>query len=291
MVPPSLGFHGSWFPSTLMGGGAQAYVRAMIRKGEVELVDLELWRLHAGPKRPSQWKDHRSAKECARAWLGCEEGRLPPEVEIALLTHADFEDIETWVGEPEARVPFDFVGGEPANIDVMVRGSDSDGQCVIAVEAKADESFGATVEDTIASAKRRLRRNPRSGGITRIEGLAHLLFGLSGDEIGSLAPLRYQLLTASAAALAEAERVGARRAVVLVHEFVTPATQDNLHESNALDLNRFLQRLSGNLEDSVEPGRLRGPLRVPGCLEEPMIGLYLGKAVRNTRAFSAPCNA
>ena len=109
----------------------------------------------------------RSALE--RGW-DAKKGGLPPEVEIALLTHADFEDIETWVGEPEARVPFDSVGGEPANIDVMVRGSDSDGQCVIAVEAKADESFGATVEDTIASAKRRLRRNHRSGGITRIEG-------------------------------------------------------------------------------------------------------------------------
>ena len=274
-----------------MDRGAQTNLRPMIKKGDVELVNLKLWRLHAGAKRPGHWKDHRSAKECARAWLGCEEGRLPPEVETALLSHADFGEIETWVAEPEARVPFDSVGGEPANIDVMVRGSDSDGQWVMAVEAKADESFGPTVENAVGSAKRRLERNPRSGGIARIEGLAHLLFGLSFTEIGSFAPLRYQLLTVAAAALAEAERVGARRAVVLVHEFVTPATSADRLESNALDLKRFLQRLSGNPEDSIGPGCLRGPLRVPGRQAEPTIGLYLGKAVRNTRFASLRCDA
>ena len=97
--------------------------------------------------------------------------------------------------------------------------------------------------------------------------------------------------TTGTRALAEAERVGARRAVVLVHEFVTPATSADRLESNALDLKRFLQRLSGNPEDSIGPGCLRGPLRVPGRQAEPTIGLYLGKAFRNTRFASLRCDA
>ena len=42
----------------------------MIKKGDVELVNLKLWRLHAGAKRPGHWKDHRSAKECRRVRQG-----------------------------------------------------------------------------------------------------------------------------------------------------------------------------------------------------------------------------
>jgi hypothetical protein len=43
--------------------------RMTIIKNGINILTLEDWERHAGPKRQLQWKDGRSAKEAARAWL------------------------------------------------------------------------------------------------------------------------------------------------------------------------------------------------------------------------------
>jgi len=53
---------------------------------------LETWRRLASPKSPVQWQDHRSAKECARAWLGVEAG-IPRELRKVLRSHDHFGEI------------------------------------------------------------------------------------------------------------------------------------------------------------------------------------------------------
>lgn len=253
----------------------------MIRKGDIVLDSLEKWERLAGPKRSVQWQDHRSAKECARAWLeGEPPRRIPEELVTVLSTHHDFGNVLEWEAEPESLVSFDEYGG-PANIDVLVSGRDERGQFVLAIEAKADESFGPLVSSALADALDRKLKSPSSRGLARIEELARSLLGAAQKGQPNLEKIRYQLLTASAAALCQAKQVGATRAVVMVHEFKTPRTKQENHARNGQDLVRFLKRLGVDDAERVSAGELMGPITVPGGgrFENPP-PLYIGKASR-----------
>ena len=153
----------------------------MISKKGEPLEDLETWRVLAGPKSEGQWRDGRSAKEAARAWIELAPASLPTEILQALRSHADLRLIDEWSAEPEARITFDSFGGEPANLDLMVHARDEFGSLVIAVEAKADESFGATLAGTFRSASKRTAKNPRSKGLDRLERLAVAILGVPGE--------------------------------------------------------------------------------------------------------------
>ena len=258
----------------------------MICKGGESIGCLETWRRLAGPKTEQQWKDGRSAKESARAWLECTPARVPAEIEQALSTHCDFGRIlPGWKAEPEARVAFDSFGGEPSNLDVLLTAEDEKGPLVIAVEAKADEPFGKTVEDTLCQARKRKEENPRSQGMARLEQLAAAILDVPGDRLPEVGELRYQLLTASAAALAEAQRQSARSAVVIIHEFVTGRTSDQKHLDNAKDLDAFVRKLSDGAMTTLAEGTVQGPFELPGhpLIHSP-IRFYIGKAVRNLRS-------
>ena len=84
--------------------------------------------------------------------------------------------------------------------------------------------------------------------------------------------LRYQLLTATAAVLAEAERRASERAVLIVHEFVTPLTLPERRDRNAADLDRFLATALDR-EGHLGAGNIAGPILVKGAPT-----LYVGKA-------------
>jgi hypothetical protein len=172
----------------------------MIHKSHTRLTTLEDWRIHAGPKSTVQWQDHRSAKESARAWLGAGPG-IPEEIREVLEAHPKFGPLETWSAEPEARVRFDSFRGEPANLDILVEGRDDRGPVVMAVEAKADETFGQTLDGAWAAAEARLEKRPGSKGIARLEQLLWAVLGVEPKAIASVAHLRYQLLTGTAALL------------------------------------------------------------------------------------------
>ncbi|MEQ1628600.1 MAG: hypothetical protein ABL965_14475 [Nitrospira sp.] len=255
-----------------------------IIKNGFELRSLEDWELRAGPKSHEQWVDDRSAKEAARAWLGLDGSELPVEVQKALASHAAFSSVREWVAEPEAKLSFDSFPGEPRNSDLVVYAKDTSGEFLVAVEAKADEPFGETVPDALTSALERYVKNTRSNGVTRIQQLAVALLGPRQDGEMTLKDIRYQLLTATAGALCEAERRGLDRAVLLIHEFVTDKTSDEKHDANAGDLNCFVARLSHGAVTSVQPEYLYGPFTVPGApLLSTKVNLFVGKATRNLR--------
>jgi hypothetical protein len=255
-----------------------------IMKDGLPITSLEDWFARAGPKSPGHWKDGRSAKETARAWLGTGSFSLPQEVESLLADSPHFGPPLTWSAEPEAKLRFDTFAGEPRNSDLLVVASDTHGDYVIAVEAKADEPFGETVAAARANAAKRKAENPRSNGLLRIEQLEVALLGPKREGQAEFDSLRYQLLTATAGALAEAQRRGVNRAVMLVHEFVTDETTDDRHAANAVDLDRFVLRLSGGTHLSVHEGEMAGPFAVPG---QPRfaagIQLFIGKVVRRMR--------
>ena len=255
-----------------------------IIKNGIEIRSLEDWELRAGPKRHDQWVDDRSAKEVARAWLGLNGSEFPVEVQKTLNSHAAFASVHEWVAEPEAKLPFDSFPGEPRNSDLVVFATDAFGQFLVAVEAKADEPFGETVPDALASAVERYVLNNRSNGVARIQQLAVALLGPRKKDEPPLNDIRYQLLTATAGALCEADRRGLDRAVLLIHEFVTDKTSDEKHDVNARDLNSFVARLSHGAVTSVQPEYLYGPFTVPGApLLSTKVNLFVGKATRNLR--------
>lgn len=255
-----------------------------ISKGGIALTSLSAWEEYAGPKSSTQWIDGRSAKEAARAWLEGEGTIVPAEVSSALAGHEAFGPIQAWRAEPEAKLPFDNFAGEPRNSDLVVYAQDSHGPFLIAVEAKADEPFGETVAEVLAVAVDRYLENNRSNGVARVEQLAAALLGPRQTGDPPLKDVRYQLLTACAGALCEAERRGYSRALMLIHEFVTDKTTDEKHVRNAMDLNRFVKRLSHGSVTAVQRGGIYGPFVVPGApLLSAKVALFIGKAFRNLK--------
>jgi hypothetical protein len=85
----------------------------MIKKNGRTLTSMEDWLIYAGPKSKIQWKDDRSAKESARAWVTAAPS-IPSEIESTLCSHADIDAFHEWRAEPEAQVRFDLFRGEPS---------------------------------------------------------------------------------------------------------------------------------------------------------------------------------
>ena len=241
----------------------------IIHKSGRPLTTIDQWRLSCfdGAKR-CHWKDERSAKENARAWLDAAPG-LQPDIAQVLAACRDIGPLRRWCAEPEARVRIDGFRGPP-NIDLLVVAEDDHGPVVIAIEAKADECFGDELADQYQRARAERVSNPRSRAVARIEALLDR-FTLDIEQPRVL-KLRYQLLTATAAVLAEANRRSSARAVLIVHEFVTPLTLPERRERNTADLGRFLAtalRRKGHLA----PGNIAGPILMQGAPT-----LYVGKA-------------
>lgn len=240
-----------------------------IHKGGRPLITLDEWRSSCfdGAKR-HHWKDGRSAKENARAWIDAAPD-LPPDIAQVLAACRDIGPLRRWCAEPEACVRIDGFDGPP-NIDLLVVGEDHHGPVVIAIEAKADEEFGKELADQYRRARANRVSNPRSNAVARIEVLLDR-FALDIEDPHVLR-LRYQLFTATAAALKEAELRSSKRAVLIVHEFVTSRTRPEKRKRNAEDLDRFLATALGR-QGHLAPGEIVGPLHVRGTPT-----LYVGKA-------------
>jgi hypothetical protein len=226
---------------------------------------LKEWGDLAGPKSEYQWSEDRSAMECARSWLAVTAPSLPREIDEALSSHSDFGVLASWEAEPEVRLPFDDLRGEPRNTDMLVRARDNLGELLLAVEAKADEPFGELVPEALATALERKLKNTNSRGLERIESLAASLFRVRAESEAPLAAIRYQLLTATAGAIAAGIRSEVPRVVLMIHEFQTKKTTDVRHAENARDLDAFVHRLSHGRFPCLRAGSTVGPfIDMPG---------------------------
>lgn len=256
----------------------------MQREGRT-ITSVDEWKSVAPPRSPEHWRSGRSAKECAVAWCGGPAGVAAPEEIVALLdSHPDPRGCVFVGATPEHPIPFDDLRGEPRNADLAAICDHAAGPIAITVEAKADEPFDRYVSGVLADAVDRSAHGTRTNAVQRVEGLAAALLP-PRVRLPGLHDLRYQLLTAAAGTLAYAHQMGAARAVLIVHEFVTDDTRDERHERNASDLSKFAQRISGGTVREISIGRLAGPIRVPGGLRFTRpAALYLGKAQRVLRA-------
>ena len=185
----------------------------------------------------------------------------------------------------ECQIRFDEYGGEPRNADLAFVGANSSGKVAITIEAKADEPFGSTVAETFADALERRVASPSSRGVERITALASALFRPREKNAPMVGDLHYQLLTAAAGTLAYAAANEAPTAVLVVHEFRTPATHDQRHAENERAYRTFLARLGGTVEMSeLRTGTLLGPIAVPGFpLFDRGSSLLIGKITTDRR--------
>jgi len=235
-----------------------------IEKRSPAITSLRDWEKHAGPKKQGQWKEGRSAHECAAAWLRNGEPGLPMELKKLLDSCDDTRSMEVELVHPELQIRFDDYAGEPRNADMAFVGSAGQKKIAVTIEAKADESFGRTLAKEIISAEKTLAENPRSNKKRRIDGLLEGILGLDTCSPETVAKLRYQLLTAAAGTLAYAQAERADLAVLIVHVFRTKKTTDAKIEKNNKDYEAFLQSLKAVDTDAGTCGDFQGPFVLPG---------------------------
>jgi len=231
---------------------------------------IDDWFLFSPPAKGAvQWKDGRSAKELAKAWFRTGQPQMPDELASLLDTHADTDGFQAEVGIPEKETVLDDFRGNGRNHDMVLIGNTNGVRVLIAIEAKADESFGPKIGDYIESS---VRYNPRSRVPDRIR---HLALGVFGHT--NVSDLRYQLLHAVAGTLIEAQNQGASLAVLVIHEFVPERGKSDKARENERDLAAFIARLADR-RHPLPTGSLTGPFHVPGGGKIPSkIPLYIGK--------------
>ena len=253
-----------------------------ITKNGQLIQSVEDWFRYAPPKGGAdQWRDGRSAKEFARAWVESGSVSVPDELVALLSSHPDTQSAVLENGEPEARLAFDKRVGEVRNADLAVRAVSGSAPLALTIEAKADEPFDQLVPDTLADALDRILERGRGGGVDRVRDLATSLLPPPRRGLPQLRLLRYQLLTAVAGSLAWARQLEAPRAVLVIHEFQTSQTSTRELQRNAQDLDIFVTRLTAGALRRLAVGSLVGPIRVPGDpLFDKPADLYLGKIVR-----------
>jgi hypothetical protein len=235
------------------------------------------WEKHSLPdERKQHWKEGRSACELGQSWTAAGEPSVPPELAQLLESHEGTRGIVILSGITEHETPLPFGNRGPRCHDLALR-AEQDGHAVtVCIEAKADESFGGTVAKELLRARTRARTSKqlRTRFPERLDWLTRSLLGFPAFEdekllvlSAAVAELPYQLLSAIGGTLLEAEDQNAAKAVFVVHEFRTAATEDSKLSVNATALNIFLRRLlSANNQqgDSFELrcGQIIGPVLI-----------------------------
>lgn len=152
---------------------------------------------------------------------------LPPEVSRLLDPVGEFKDAELLFAFPEHKVKLPG-GSRASQNDVWAVLKAPGGLVSLAVEAKAEESFGPTIEEW--------KKDASSGKSVRMDSLIELL----KPSTPFPDTIRYQLLHRTASAIMEAQRIRAAHAIMLVQSFRNPS-------SGAADFGTFGKHLGAEL--------------------------------------------
>jgi hypothetical protein len=238
------------------------------------------WECLAPPAAKHHWAVGRSAFELASDWL---DGDAAARVTALLRSRPELAGLTLHDGIVEKLTRFDEIRGGPRHHDLLVNASAASGPVIVGVEGKADESFDLTLRDYVANAVR--ARPDTTRAPERLDRLTTMFLGATLAGEPALGDLRYQLLSALAGTLADAQLAAARHAVLLVHEFVTDRTSDALHEANAAALRAFVERLGA--EPAGDPDAwITAPVvvRGDGGWLPAEIGVFVAKLVTRRRA-------
>lgn len=160
--------------------------------------------------KPTHWKQGRSAKAVADSWFSA--NGIPPAVGAVLDQSPELagaELVDAWL---ERCTDLGDKRGSASQTDLLAVLGVGEELAVMAVEAKVTESFGPLVSEWLGEGG--------AGKPDRLQRLCKLL-GLDPEAVGDL---RYQLFHRTAAAILEARRYRAGKAVLMVHSFCDQAT-------------------------------------------------------------------
>jgi hypothetical protein len=220
-------------------------------------------------------KQGTSAPTLAAAWAG------PVEVMGALRHQPALEGLVLTEIAAEVQSPVDEHSGD-RNHDLVIVGELPNGETVcICVEAKVKESFGPTVAQQAKAAAETKKQHPTSNQDARLKGLLERFVWHPHTE-ERVHKMRYQLLTALAGTLSEAEHRKAQHAVLFLHEFLTDKGGDEkVLDKHHTDLHRFMTTVL----DCEPPSMEGGPwsMDVSGATWAPDIKLYIARAATDLR--------
>lgn len=160
--------------------------------------------------KPTHWKQGRSAKAVADSWFGAND--IPRQVRAVLDQAPELrgaELVDAWL---ERCTDLGDSRGSASQTDLLAVLGIGDELAVMAVEAKVTESFGQPVAEWLGD-----------GGPGKVDRLQRLC-ALLGFDPGEVGDLRYQLFHRTAAAIVEARRYRAKKAIMMVHSFCPDAT-------------------------------------------------------------------
>lgn len=218
-----------------------------------EITCLHQWFDKCPPQgKLKHWVDGRSAKETAKHWLHT----IPQPFKDILQPFK----LKYKICSPEYVTKFDGNGGNGRNHDLLILAeNEKKDTVIISIESKVDEAFGDTILETINRSIERKKKSPNSKGLKRISELRIALFG---KEENSQLDLRYQLLTAVAGTVSEAEYRKSKTAILLIQTFLSDEIDKKKHLQNQSDLDAFISLFSKSKYTKILDNQLIGPLRI-----------------------------
>ena len=212
-----------------------------IQKDGREIYTNGGWFRAAPPEgKEKQWVPSYSASELADYFLRY-KGFLPPEIDF-YLTEIGIAS-ESFSSEPEYCTGLEregFGGGKSRQHDLLIV-SDIN-EVVIGLEAKAREDLDVFVTE---KGDNPLTPNQEK----RYAGLCEKILG---QKIDSCINIRYQLLSATAGTLIEADKRQIKKAVLLILLFKTPVVTDEHVVSTKKDIDSFVSLLEKNNNGSYK---------------------------------------
>lgn len=184
-----------------------------------DIKTVDDWFRMAPPKKGiKQWKPFYSAMESA-AYFTSTPGKMPKAIDDYLKSIGVKSD--QFEAEPEAVTNLSKYGkGEGRNHDLLIKGKD----VVIGVEAKAAESL----DDYVDKKYNPVNENHRA----RYFNLCRDILDKNLDK-DDCSDIRYQLLSATAGTILEAEKAGKPKAVLIILVFVSDHSKDAVEHTRS----------------------------------------------------------
>lgn len=246
----------------------------LLKKNDGSLIStVEEWER---PKKTTQWKDGRSAKELAKAWFNNDTPSIPIEI-IEILKNSFGNNIEIIQAIPEFTTSLPEKG-EGRNHDLYCQCKINNENVTLCIEGKVDESFDSPIIEKYKKALEKRNNNEKTRLPERIEKLVEMLpFQYSSIEDSIIKDNGYQLLTALTGTAIQAEKDNSNFAIFLIHEFHTDLTNSKKIKDNQHDYTSFLKALTNQENLDINQNTLFGPIRVNN------INCYIGKVVSNIK--------
>jgi hypothetical protein len=253
----------------------------LVSRNGKPITTIEEWCAELNEREKGKFVPFYSAYETARAWT--EPNRIPPAV-ADLFTREPLTGFCLRRAVVEAKTWFDAYGG-PRHHDLLLtaRHEQDDRVAVIGIESKVNEDFGGTLNGECKAA---VAKGERGGYESKFPARLHeLSFSLLNRNLPPGEPyhpedarLRYQLLSALAGTLVEADIAHADVAMVLVHEFQTPVSKPGVEKRSSSRIEELLRRSGRAQTDELPLGKPLGPFTVRGGGKIPTgNGFYIAK--------------